>query len=295
MAPAKPSRSSTRTGYLLATPYLILLLTFGIGPTVYAVYLSVVNTDTGAFNGIANYLAIFDDFRFWPALKHVLTYLALLLPFMTVMVLLIAFALQAKPGRLSGVTRMLYYLPGAFTGSASVLLWLFALDPSIGPFKAVLGLRWTYISDLVTTDHLPVIFALMAFTAGAGGWVVIMCGALNSIGTDVVEASRVDGANVVQQALFVKLPLMRKYVVYMLILTLSAGLQVFVEPAIISPILHVGSNSWSLNQLALTVGINEGKLGQSAALSLCLLMVGIVAALFLIYRTDFFDTKETQK
>lgn len=283
---------SANSGYLLSVPYLFLLAAFGVGPTVYAVYLSGMDVNAGTFVGLDNYIDAFADYRFLPALTNVALYMALWVPFMLVMVLVISFVLQARAGRFTGVMRLVYYIPGAFTGSASVLLWFFILDPQIGPFRSVLSmLGWEFINDAVTPDRLPPIFALMAFTTGAGGWIVIMYGALNSLGKDVLEAADLDGANVVQKILYVQLPLMTKYVVYMLILSLSSGLQIFAEPAILGTKLNVASNSWSLNQLALTAGISEGKIGQSAAISLCLLLIGLAAALLIVFKTDFFDTK----
>jgi multiple sugar transport system permease protein len=283
---------TSATGYWLTAPYLVLLAAFGIGPTIYAVYLSVVDNYSGTFVGFDNYANAFTDYRFLPALGNVGAYMAIWLPFMAISVLLISLVLQAHPGRFTGSMRLLYYLPGAFTGSAAVLLWIFILDPSIGPFAWILGLGdWQYISDVVTNARLPLIYALMAFTSGAGGWIVIMYGALNNVGSDVVEAARIDGANGLQLALLIKIPLIGKYIVYMLILCFSAGAQLFAEPLIFGPTLGVGNSTWSLNLLAFVTGIREGDTGSSSALSLTMLLVGVLTALVLIFRTDFFDTK----
>jgi multiple sugar transport system permease protein len=288
-----PRRRPTRSfGYLLSAPYVLCLAAFGVIPTVYAVYLSLVSPATGAFAGLGNFTAAFTDFRFLPAAENVGLYLAIWLPFMTVMVILVALLLNATGSRLSGAFRTVYYLPGAFTGSMSVLLWIFILDPNIGPFSWLLGPHWQYISQVVTNGRLPLIFALMSFTSGAGGWIVIMYGALQVVGKDVIEAARIDGAGPFRLAWRIQLPLIRKYIVYMLILSLSAGLQLFAEPLILGPTLSVGSTTWSLNELALTMGIQDGNVGEAAALSLAILAVGVVGAALLIMRTDFFGTKE---
>jgi multiple sugar transport system permease protein len=278
-------------GYLLSAPYVLCLVAFGVIPTVYAVYLSLVSSATGAFVGVGNFTAAFTDFRFLPAAEDVGAYLAIWLPFMTVMVLLIAVLLTATGDRLSGAFRTIYYLPGAFTGSMSVLLWIFILDPDVGPFSWLLGSHWQYISQVVTNGRLPLIFALMSFTSGAGGWIVIMYGALRVIGRDLIEAARIDGAGPLRLAWRIQLPLIRKYIVYMLILSLSAGLQLFAEPLILGPTLSVGSPTWSLNELALTMGIQDGNVGEAAALSLAILAIGVVGAALLIMRTDFFGTR----
>lgn len=289
----RPIRQATRSGlagYALSAPYIVFLLAFGIGPTIAAVIIATTDM-AGAFVGFANFSDLFHDFRFWPALMNVTAYMLCWLPFMIVMVLAVSIILQARNGRLEGFLRILYYLPGAFSGAAAVLLWIFVLDPNVGPFSFILGLTgWEYLSDVVTGDGLPATFAIIAFTVGAGSWIVIMHGALMSVGSEVEEAAQVDGVNAFQLAIHIQLPLMRKYIVYMVIMCVAAGLQIFIEPRILSTVLPgIVSPTWSLNQLAVTGGIQEGRLGESAALSLLLLAVGVIAALVLIFRTNFFD------
>ena len=62
-----------------------------------------------------------------------------------------------------------------------------------------------------------------------------MYGALNNISTDVIEAARIDGANAVQIALRIQLPMLRKWIAYMGVMSLAAGTQLFVEPQLLSP------------------------------------------------------------
>ena len=90
--------------------------------------------------------------------------------------------------------RLIYFLPGAVSGSAAVLLWYFMLDPQLSPFGGVLkAMGWQNSNDVFTGSHLAPIFALVAFTTGVGSWVVIMFGALQAIPVDVLEAARMGG------------------------------------------------------------------------------------------------------
>lgn len=285
-------RDGSRAGYLFVLPYVVLLAIFGIGPSIYAIYISLINTKTLKFAGISNYRDVLTDFRFVPALVHVLIYVAIWLPLMLVMVLALALILHARPGRLSASMRVIYYLPSAITGSANVLIWLFIMDPSLGPFKWILQLfGWKYRSDSLAPSHLPAIYAVMAFTLGCGSWIVIMYGALQNISTELLESARMDGANAVQLAWYLKLPLMGKYVSYMLILMIAGGLQLFVEPQLVYSLAKAGSPWWSLNQLAYYLGFQETNLGAASALSVLLLILGIGGALLVILRTKFFSTE----
>ena len=111
----------------------------------------------------------------------------------------------------------------------------------------------------------------------------------------MLEASRLDGANVWQTALFIKLPLIKKYLVFMMVLTFAAGLQLFVEPQLISASVYVGiARAWTLNQLSYDLAFSGVNFAGAATLSLLLLLACMAAALILIVKTDFFDQAENR-
>ena len=218
-------------GLLFVAPYLVLTLAFGVGPAIYAIKLSLTDAN-GGFAGLSNVRHVVDDFRFVPAVEHVALYIAIWLIAMIVLVVGLALLVHGLRRRgLSGTLRLLYYVPGALAGASSVLLWLFMLDPGASPVGSLLrSLGYSSFTDTLAPGHLPVIFAIIAFWTGAGGWIVVMYGALNNISTEIMEAARVDGANAVQTAFCIQLPLLRKWIAYMAVLSVAAGTQLFVEP-----------------------------------------------------------------
>lgn len=271
-------------GWLCVAPYLVLLVVFGIGPVLYALYESL--SDPRAYvNAVA-------DFRFLPALGNVSLFMALYLPVMVLGVLLLALSVQEQRPLYGTALRLVYMLPGAVTGSASVLLWYVMLQPALSPFAPLLhGLGMRTGNDVLKPSYLVVIFALMAFATGFGQWVVIMYGALQGVPREVLEAARVDGSSWWQTALRIKLPLISKYVVYMVILAFTAGLQIFIEPQLLYGVAFTGSKSWSLNQLGLLFAFDNGDFAAAAALCLMLLAVCTVAACFLVFKAKFFETE----
>jgi multiple sugar transport system permease protein len=271
-------------GWLCVAPYLLLLVVFGIGPVLYALYESL--SDPRAYiNAVA-------DLRFLPALGNVSLFMALYLPVMVIGVLLLALFVQDQRPLYGTTLRLVYMLPGAVTGSASVLLWYVMLQPALSPFARLLrGMGMQTGNDVLQPSHLVVIFALMAFVTGFGQWVVIMYGALQGVPRDVLEAARMDGCSWWQTAWLVKLPLISKYVVYMVILAFTAGLQIFIEPQLLYGVAFTGSKSWSLNQLGLLFAFDNGDFAAAAALCLMLLAVCTVAACFLVFKAKFFETE----
>ena len=176
------------------------------------------------------------------------------------------------------------------TSSAVVVLWLFLLDPGVSPFQGLLhAAGWTYSIDVITGIGLAGVFALMAFFSSSGGWIVVFGGSLSSLPTEVIEAARIDGANRLQLATRVKLPMIWRSVVLMGILSLAAGAQIFVEPQLMALAgLQFAQPDWSLNQMAFQYAFRMGDFGASAALSTLLVGSSIAIALVVVFRTNFY-------
>jgi multiple sugar transport system permease protein len=279
-----------RAGYLFVSLYVALLLLFGVVPTVYALWLSL--TKPGAkWGGLHNFFSTGHDYRFLPAFEHIAVYLVVWLVVLVVLVLFLALMLHGGARRAVPFFRFLFYLPGAFAGSASVLVWLFMLDPPISPWRFAEDVfHLSSLPQVVVPGHLPFVFAVIAFWTGAGGWIVVMNGALNNISDEVIDSARIDGANALQLALRVKLPLIRKWVVYMVILAFAAGTQLFVEPQLVSTVsFGEVSQFWSPNQLAYYLAFTEANFNYAAAIAVDLLVVCLMVATLLVFRSKLFE------
>ncbi|MEV4777202.1 MULTISPECIES: carbohydrate ABC transporter permease [Microbacterium] len=275
---------------MFVSGYTILLVAFGILPTLYTIFLAF--TADGAFAGFANFAQVFGDYRFLPAVGHVALYLVIYLVSLLVFVVLLALVVHSLGRRwLSSSFRFVYYIPGALAGASSVMLWLFLLDPSVSPVAFILrafGLE-TFVQT-VSIDNLPLIFTVVAFWTGAGGWIVIMYGALNNISGDVMEAARIDGAGPVQTAWHIQIPLLRKWISYMAVMSLAAGTQLFVEPRVLSQASKgVVPPDYSINQLAYLYAFRQGDFNGSAAISLLLLLVAAALSAIFVFRGGLFE------
>jgi multiple sugar transport system permease protein len=272
--------------------YVALLVLFGVIPTVYSLGLALTKRE-GGFAGLSNFTRTAQDFRFLPAVEHVAAYLLLWLVSLTVLVVALALVVHRLASRRTRTAlRFFYYIPGALAGASSVLLWLFVLNPTTSPVSAIL--KWTgadTFTQVIVPNHLPVIFTIIAFWTGAGGWIVVLYGALNTIPADILEAARVDGAGPVTTALRIQIPLLRKWIAYMLILALAAGTQLFVEPQLVSQAsFGIVGNDYSLNQLAYQYAFSQNDFNGAAAISIDLLIVALVCAGFFVARGRLFET-----
>lgn len=277
-------------GAAFVSLYTLFLLAFGVVPALYAVYLAF--TKKGAFVGFDNFVKVFKDYRFWPAVEHVGIFLVVWLAMLVVLVVLLAVMVHAIGIRwLSSSTRFIHYIPGALAGASSVMLWLFVLDPTVSPVSwllQALGIQ-TFVGA-VEASRLPIVLAVIAFWTGAGGWIVIMYGALNNIPKDVIEAARVDGAGPIRIAWSIQIPLMRKWIAYMVIMSFAGGTQLFVEPRVLSQASRgVVGQDYSLNQLAFLYAFKQSDFNGSAAISLLLLVVALALSVYFVFKGGLFE------
>ena len=275
-------------------PYLPFLVVFGILPMLYALYLAVTN-DTGGWAGIGNFTRTVRDYRFLPAFEHILLYTSVWLGSLIVIVVGLALLLHGRANRVSSTFRFLFYIPGALAGASSVLVWLFMLDPVVSPGSFLLHhvLGSQLFVESIAPGKLPFVFAMIAFWTGAGGWIVVMYGALNTIPHELEEAARIDGAGPLTVALRLKLPLIRKWIAYMTILAFATGTQLFVEPQLVNQAsLGLVPDTWSSNQLAYQLAFRYGDFNAAAAISVDLIAIGLIAAVLIVMRTGLFRTED---
>ncbi len=286
------------SAYLFVLPYVLFMVAFGLGPGIYAFLISFADFKKGVPQyfaaGLKNYIMAFKDYRFAGTMGNIAEFLIISVPLGIALVVVIALLLHMRPGRLSSALRTLYFIPGAVTGPALLLLAIFMFSPLMSPFGSLQrALGFESFDLLISPARLPIIFTIIGFFSGAGMWIAIQYGALESVSTEVLEAAKIDGCNAWQQALYIKFPLIRPYVIYQFILIFAGNVQLFVEPQLMGT-TWINANvpqQWSPNQLAYSFAFDLGNFGAAAALSLLMLVIGLGAAYFIIRWTGFFDIK----
>ena len=131
--------SETAGAATLTFPYIVLLLLFGIGPVVYSLVVSFLDPISGRLTGLDNYVTAVTDFRFISSFAHVFTLMVIWVPIMMLVVVGLALLVDATEGWFGSCMRFLYYLPGAASGMANLVLWLLLLDPRYQPCSCLVS------------------------------------------------------------------------------------------------------------------------------------------------------------
>lgn len=289
-AASRPSRQRRRgrqspVMILLLGPYVAFLVVFGVIPVIVAVLSSLGFFGGRDGIGVDTIVRAFANINLPPAVLNVASFLVVFLPVMLVMATGVALLIDTKRDFFGRVARFIYYLPGVVVGAPLVLLWIFMLAPQLSPFAPLLNLFGAQtLGDVLAAERFPLVFAIMALFSTVGGWIVVLGGSLSAIDESVLEAAKLDGASSWQTALLVKLPLVRRYVAFIAVISFAGAAQLVVEPGLIA-VASPGSisNTWSLNQLAVYFAFKQGDVAMASVYALLLMGIGVAAAVFLVF------------
>lgn len=213
------------------------LLPFMIGISIFYLYAFAKNivisfTDkksfgTPAFIGIANYMRLLGDEKFYQALLNTFRYVVICVPVVILLSLIIAVALNTKIKGI-GIYRTLIYLPVITLPTAVGLLWKWLFNNQFGLINALLnkiGVRGpSWLSDPEISLYAVCIVLVWS---SIGTAVIIFLAGLQGISRTYYEAAEIDGANGFRKFLYITFPLLSP-TTFMLVITEIIGFfQVF--------------------------------------------------------------------
>lgn len=218
------------TAYAFVAPNMALLLVFVLVPLGWAVVVSLQQTNgfgAGAFVGLTNYGRLFSDPLFWRSTVNTLLFTVIVTPASMGLGLLIAVLLNsALPAR--GIFRSILITPMAISGVATALLGLLMFDENNGFLDKLLlaiGLPEVSWQSGSTAAFASVVLVTLWWRVGFN--MLIYLAGMQSIGPQVYEAARLDGASAWSRLRYVTLPLVGPSSFFLLILNVIYSFQVF--------------------------------------------------------------------
>ncbi|MCC3355516.1 carbohydrate ABC transporter permease [Bacillus sp. REN16] len=219
------------TGVLYLLPALVLFSVFLFYPMFKTLYLSFFLTDTKGdpvfFNGIQNYVEIFQSKEFLLSLKaSILFVLYTVIP--TIIISLFLAVLANEKLRGSQFFRVAFSSTLGVSSAAAAVIWLFLFDPSIGFVNNMLGVfgiqgigwvtdkSWALFSVSVTTIWMHLGFNF-----------IILLGGLQSIPEDLYESSKIDGAGFLQQFRNITIPMLSPTLFFVIVVAVINAFQSF--------------------------------------------------------------------
>jgi multiple sugar transport system permease protein len=222
------------TGWLLMLPALLLLLLVFVYPIARVFWQSLLIENLGtelkpAFTGLANYVRMTGDSRFWQSLGNSTIFTVISVALELVLGLAIALVLnQSFRGR--GLLRTIAILPWALPTALMALAWTWIFNDQYGVVNDLLHRTGLVQADI---NWLGEPSLAMAAVIAADIWKttpfisIILLAGLQSIPTDLYEAHAIDGATSWQSFRRITLPLLAPQIVIVLVFRMAQAFGVF--------------------------------------------------------------------
>ncbi|MDQ0091547.1 cellobiose transport system permease protein [Paenibacillus anaericanus] len=227
------TRRSRITAYTFISPFFILFAIFGLYPIIFTIYLSFFKWDALGpmkYVGFKNYDLIIGDPTFWISFGNTLIMALMGTVPQLILALFVAVMLNSAMNRFKKSFRLLYFMPN-ITSIVAVTLVFSTMFGNNGMINWVINsLGFDSVAFNSSYWGVKIAISTMVMWRWMGYNAIIFLSGLQSIPTDIYEASRIDGANRSQQLIYITLPLLRPFILFVTLISTIGALQLFTEP-----------------------------------------------------------------
>ena len=210
-------------GYMFILPALIALMALVVYPMLYGFYISFFETNLSNkwnFVGLNNYSSLFRDFEFVQRTLFTFKYTFVVVLFHFIIGGALALLLN-KQRKGTTIFRTVLTLPWLFPEVVIALLFKWIFNPLYGilnNFLLGIGAIDDYVSWLGSTDFAFFCVALVSIWKGFPFVMINILAGLQSVSKDLIDASKIDGANAWQSLVHVSIPTIKPVLITALIL-----------------------------------------------------------------------------
>ncbi|MGG1312061.1 MULTISPECIES: carbohydrate ABC transporter permease [Cohnella] len=218
--------------YVLFTmPLIFIFTTVVIIPFIIGIGYSFVSWDgipanPKVFVGFDNYVQLFQDERFLQSAWHTIQFTVLALIVVNLAGLLLAL-LVTNGLRVSNAARTMFFMPNLIGGLILGYIWQFIFTDAFNSVGEKTGLKSIFFNWLLDPQFALIAMVIVFAWQMAGYTMVIYIAGIQSIPDEMMEAAKVDGANLWHRLTKIVFPLLMPSFTICLFLTLSGAFKIF--------------------------------------------------------------------
>jgi multiple sugar transport system permease protein len=216
-------------GLLFASPLILGVLLFWIGPMLYSLFLVVHDWNLirpPRYVGLRNFERLFQDPLVRKSLGNTAFFTFIGVPLQLTVAFILALMLnQGIRGR--SLYRTIYYIPAITPAVASAVVWTQILNPEFGVLNSILGLfgigpiKWLFDP----TYAKPALILMSLWFVGPQ--MIVFLAGLQGVPQQLLEAAAIDGANAWRRFWHVTVPIVSPVILFNLIIGIIGSFQVF--------------------------------------------------------------------
>jgi multiple sugar transport system permease protein len=294
--PPRTRRRSIRprwAPYLFSTPAVLLNVVVTLIQVGYTIWMSfrafrlegsgIGGQRVDVFAGFDNYASVFGDPEMAAGFLRLLIYGAIAVPLTLGLALLFALLLDVPAVRAKRFSRTAIFVPYAVPGIVAALMWGFMYLPSTSPFSYITRAAGLGSIPFLENPGLFGSLANIAIWGGVGFNMIIIYTSLRSIPAELYESARLDGANEVQIALRIKVPLTRPALILTAVFSLIGTLQLYGEPTTLKPLTSQITQTWAPLMTIYRDAFMTDNLPAAAAASTVLALGTLIVSAFVLW------------
>lgn len=285
--------------YVFVLPFVLSLLIFWLYPLVSGITMSFqsVSFSTKTWIGLDNYSKLARDSFFTTAVANSVEYMVLTLILMVPIPMLLAVLMESRLTKAKGVWKVIMYIPALTSVVISGLLFrLMFSEGDNGQMNVILHMfgkaSFAWLKSKPTGWFALLLLCMWRWT---GVNMLYYVSGLKSIDTAIYESGEIDGANGWQKFWYLTLPLLKPTTIYVITISVFAGLSMFLE----SFMLWNGNSS--PKNIGLTIvgylykrGIEKNDMGYACAVGVVLMVIALVINFIQLLATGTFSFKKKE-
>jgi multiple sugar transport system permease protein len=224
--------ASKRTGFWFILPSMVFVLMFFLVPLVAVLIMSTTNfplLGDVEYVGLQNYTDMMGDTEFHQTIIQTLIYTVLVTPPLFFVGLGAALLIR-RTNKLSSFFRTFFFMPLVIGFGSAAFLWYWLLDPGTGYIPQLLRDLGFGAMEKPILGYMPgalLAVILMVVWKFSSLQMILLMAAMQGIDPEVLESSEMDGAVKWKQLRYITLPLIKRTLGLVFILSIAGSLLAF--------------------------------------------------------------------
>ncbi|NLB91235.1 MAG: sugar ABC transporter permease [Clostridiales bacterium] len=279
--------------YIMASPFIISFLVFFLYPILYSGQMSFYAAKgfgPPQFSGLNNYKMLYNDY-FFKSIANSAQYTLLTCLVLIPMPLIFASILNSGTVKKADLVKSAMFIPALTSVVMAGLFFRYAFSSNEnaifnGLIKAFGFPPQNWLEKQPTTMAVLVTFCSWKWM---GVNIIYYFSALQSVPGELYESAKIDGANVIQQFLYVTVPSVRATIIYVLTISIYGGFSMFAESyTLFNNARTPGDIGSTIVGYIYNQGIHRNDFGLASAAGIVLLGIVLIFNVLQLFLTGSF-------
>lgn len=230
------------------------------------------------FNGITNYITLFHDSTFWMSFKHNIFLVAVCIVGQIGLAFIFVLMIQSKLVKCKGIHRTFGFFPSTVAAVSIGFIWKMIYDYNRGLinwFLDVIGrddLKKVWLNE---SSLVMLLVAIPLVWQWIGYYMVILLSAISAIDQEIFEVAELDGANGIQRAIYIVLPLVKNTILVCITLCIAGNMKAF-DNIYVMTSGGPGYSSMVMAMYGYQVSFQQNNMGYGSAISVAIFVLSLL-------------------